>query len=64
MAAVDLLESNWKLIQEFLQLTCRVLSRMFVRLWPKKRVEMLTDDLKKLGEAFDTVEDPFLTMKS
>jgi hypothetical protein len=64
MAAVDLLESNWKLIQEILQLTCRVLLRMFVRLWPKKRVEMLTDDLKKLGEAFDTVEDPFLTMKS
>jgi hypothetical protein len=64
MAAVDLLESNWKLIQEFLPLTCRVLSRMFVGLWPKKRAEMLTDDLKKLGEAFDTVEDPFLMMKS
>jgi hypothetical protein len=64
MASVDLLESNWKLVQEFLQLTHRVLSRMFVRLWPKKRVEMPVDDLKKLAEAFDTVEDPVLTMKS
>jgi hypothetical protein len=64
MAVVDLLESNWKLIQEFLQLTRRVLSQMFVGLWPKKRVEMPVDDLKKLAEAFDTIEDPVLTMKS
>jgi hypothetical protein len=64
MAAVYLLESNWKLVQEFLQLTRRVLTRMFVGLWPKKRAEMPTDDLKKLAEAFDTVEDPVLTMKS
>jgi hypothetical protein len=64
MAAVDLLESNWKLVQEFLQLTHRVLSWMIVRLWPKKRAEMPVDDLKKLAEAFDTVEDPVLTMKS
>jgi hypothetical protein len=37
---------------------------MFVGLWPKKRAEMPVDDLKKLAEAFDTVEDPVLTMKS
>jgi hypothetical protein len=37
---------------------------MFVGLWPKKRAEMPTDDLKKLAEAFDTVEDPVLMMKS
>jgi hypothetical protein len=37
---------------------------MFVGLWPKKRVEMPVDNLKKLAEAFDTVEDPVLTMKS
>jgi hypothetical protein len=37
---------------------------MFVGLWPKKRVEMPVDDLKKLAEAFDTVEDPVLIMKS
>jgi hypothetical protein len=64
MAAVDLLESNWKLVQEVLQLTRRVLTRMFVGLWLKKRVEMPVDDLKKLAEAFDTVEDPVLMMKS
>jgi hypothetical protein len=64
MAAVDLLESNWRLVQEVLQLTRRILSRMFVGLWPKKRAEMPVDNLKKLAEAFDTVEDPVLTMKS
>jgi hypothetical protein len=37
---------------------------MFVGLWPKKRAEMPVNDLKKLVEAFDTVEDPVLTMKS
>jgi hypothetical protein len=37
---------------------------MYVALWPKKRADMPTDDLKKLAEAFDTVEDPILMMKS
>jgi hypothetical protein len=36
---------------------------MFIGLWPKKRVEMPVDNLKKLAEAFDTIEDPVLTMK-
>jgi hypothetical protein len=63
LAMVDLLEANWKLIQGVLQLTCRLLTRIFVRLWPKKRAEMPVDNLKKLAEAFDTVEDPVLTMK-
>jgi hypothetical protein len=63
MAAVDSLESDWKLVQEFLQLIRRMLSRMFVGLWPKKKAEVPVD-LKKLVEAFDTVEDPVLTMKS
>jgi hypothetical protein len=63
LAAVDLLESNWMLIQEVLQLTHRVLMRMFVGLWPKKKAEMPVDNLKKLAEAFDTLEDPVLTMK-
>jgi hypothetical protein len=35
---------------------------MFVGLWPKKG-EILVDNLKKLAEAFDTLEDPVLTMK-
>jgi hypothetical protein len=37
---------------------------MFVGLWPKKRADMPTADLKKLAAAFDTVEDPILLMKS
>jgi hypothetical protein len=37
---------------------------MFVGLWPKKQAEMPVDNLKKLAEAFNTVEDPVLTMKS
>jgi hypothetical protein len=41
-----------------------MLMRMFSGLWPKKRVKMPVDNLKKLAEAFDTVEDPVLTMKS
>jgi hypothetical protein len=36
---------------------------MFVGLWPKKKAEMPVDNLKKLAEAFDTLEDPILTMK-
>jgi hypothetical protein len=38
--------------------------RMISGLWPKKRLEMPVDNLKKLAEASDTVEDPVLTMKS
>jgi hypothetical protein len=63
IAAVDLLESDWKSVQEFLQLIRCVLSRMFIGLWPKKRAEVPVD-LKKLAEAFDTVEDLVLSMKS
>jgi hypothetical protein len=40
MATVDLLESNWKLVQNVLQLTHHVLIRMFVGFWQKKRKEM------------------------
>jgi hypothetical protein len=63
LAAVDLLESNWKLVQNVLQLTCRVLTRIFVGLWPKKKEEMPGDNLRKLLEAFDTPEDHVLAMK-
>jgi hypothetical protein len=62
-AAVDLLESNWKLVQNVLQLTRRVLTRIFVGLWPKKKEEMSGDNLRKLLEAFDTLEDSMLAMK-
>jgi hypothetical protein len=63
LAVVDLLESNWKLVQDVLQLTRRVLVRISVGLWPKKKEEMPVDNLQKLATAFDTLEDPVLTMK-
>jgi hypothetical protein len=63
LATVDLLESNWKLVQDVLQLTRRVLMCIFVGLWPKKKEEMPVDNLWKLAKAFDTLEDPMLTMK-
>jgi hypothetical protein len=63
LAAVDLVESNWKLVQDVLQLTRRVLMCIFVGLWPKKKEEMPVDNLRKLAEGFDTIEDPVLTMK-
>jgi hypothetical protein len=34
--------------------------RMFVGLWPKQKVEVPNNDLKKLAEAFDTTDDPVL----
>jgi hypothetical protein len=64
MAAVNLLELNWISVQEILELTRRMLTRIFVGLWPKKRADMLAGDLKKLAAAFDTVEDHILLMKS
>jgi hypothetical protein len=64
MAAVNLLELNWISIQEVLELTRRMLTRIFVGLWPKKKADKPADDLKKLAAAFDTVEDPILLMKS
>jgi hypothetical protein len=37
--------------------------RIFFGLWPKKREEIPGDNLRKLLEAFDTLEDPVLSMK-
>jgi hypothetical protein len=64
MAAVNLLELNWISVREILELTRRVLTRMFVGLWPKKRADMPADNLKKLVATFDTIEDPVLATKS
>jgi hypothetical protein len=63
MTAVNLLEANWISIQEIFELVSRVLTRMFVGLWPKKKAEVPKDDLKKLAKAFDTTEDPILQLK-
>jgi hypothetical protein len=62
MAAVNLLEANWISIQEIFELVNRVLTRMFVGLWPKQKAEVPNNDLKKLAEAFDTTDDPVLQL--
>jgi hypothetical protein len=36
---------------------------MFVGFWPKKRNEMLGNNLWKLLEAFETTDDPILALK-
>jgi hypothetical protein len=58
-----MLESNWKLAWDVLQLTRHVLIHMFVGFFPKKKDEMHVDNLQKLVRAFDTVEDPIRAMK-
>jgi hypothetical protein len=63
MTAVNLLEANWISIQEIFELVSRVLMRMFIGLWPKKKAEVPNNDLKKLAEAFDTTDDPVLQLK-
>jgi hypothetical protein len=63
MTAVNLLEKNWISIQEIFELVSRILTRMFIGLWPKKKAEIPKDDLKKLAKAFDTTEDPILQLK-
>jgi hypothetical protein len=63
MTAVNLLEENWISIQETFELVNRVLSRLFVGLWPKKRAAIPKDDLSNLAKSFDTTEDPTLQLK-
>jgi hypothetical protein len=63
MAVVNLLEANWISVQEIFELASRVLTWIFVGLWPKQRAEMPDNDLKKLAKAFDTPDDPILLMK-
>jgi hypothetical protein len=63
MAAVNLLEANWISVQEIFELVSRVLTQIFVALWPKQRAEVPDNDLKKLAKAFDTHDDPILLMK-
>jgi hypothetical protein len=61
LAAVSLLEANWISVQEIFELVNRVLTRIFVGLWPKQKAEV--PDLKNLAKAFDTPDDPILAMK-
>jgi hypothetical protein len=63
LTAVNLLEANWISIQETFELVSRILSRLFIGLWLKKKAEVPKDNLKKLAKAFDTIEDPTLQLK-
>jgi hypothetical protein len=63
MATVNLLERNWISVQEIFELVNRVLTRLFVGLWPKQKAEVPQNDLKKLAKAFDTTDDPILQLK-
>jgi hypothetical protein len=63
MAAVTLLKANWISVQEIFELANRVLTRMFVGLWPKQKAEVPVNDLKKLAQAFNTTDDPILQLK-
>jgi hypothetical protein len=63
MTAVNLLEANWISIPETFELVGRVLSRMFVGLWPKKRAAVPEDNLRNLAKSFDTTEDPTSQLK-
>jgi hypothetical protein len=60
MTMVNLLEANWISIQEIFELVSRVLTRMFIGLWPKKKAEVSKDNLEKLAKVFDTTKDPIL----
>jgi hypothetical protein len=62
LAAVSLLEANWISVQEMFELVNRILTWIFVGLWPKQKANVL--DLKNLAKAFNTSEDPILAMKS
>jgi hypothetical protein len=63
MDAVNQLEESWISIQETFELVGRVLSRLFVGLWPKRRSAMPKDNLTELAKSFDTVEEPTLQLK-
>jgi hypothetical protein len=64
MDAVNQLEANWISIQENFELVSRVLSRLFVGLWPKKKATVPKDNLTDLAKSFDTTEDPLLQFKA
>jgi hypothetical protein len=63
MTVVNLLEANWISIQEIFELVSRVLTRMFIGLWPKQKEVVSKDDVKNLAKAFDTTDDPILQLK-
>jgi hypothetical protein len=50
MTTVSFLEANWISVQEIFELVNRVLTQMFIGLWPKQKAEVPNDDLKKLAK--------------
>jgi hypothetical protein len=64
MDAVNQLEENWISVQETFELVGRVLSRLFVGLWPKRKATVPKDNLTELAKSFDTTEDPLLQFKA
>jgi hypothetical protein len=64
MDAVTQLEVNWIPVQETFELVGRVLSRLFVGLWPKRKAMMPRDNFVELVKSFDTVEEPTLHLKA
>jgi hypothetical protein len=64
MDAINQLEENWISIQENFDLVSRVLSRLFVGLWPKRKATVPKDNLTELAKSFDTTEDPLLQFKA
>jgi hypothetical protein len=50
-------------MRNVLMQTCHVLPRLFVGLFLKKQKDMQIGNLRKLVEAFDTLEDPVLQLK-
>jgi hypothetical protein len=54
---------NWISVQEIFELVNRVLTRIFVGLWPKQKAEVPNNDVKKLTQALDTTKDPILQIK-
>jgi hypothetical protein len=60
MDAVNLLEENWISVQETFELVGRVMSRLFVGLWPKRKATVPKDNLTELAKSFDATEDPLL----
>jgi hypothetical protein len=64
MDAVNQLEENWISIQENFELVSRVLSRLFVGLWLKRKATIPKDNLSELAKPFDIAEDPLLQFKA
>jgi hypothetical protein len=60
---VDILESNCKNAKNLLQRTRHVLTRLFFEFFLKKKNDVLAENLKRLADSFNTLEDPMLQLK-